>query len=202
MRVAIVTAMAASLFLSACVVPTGPVEVSRFNRVAEGQSYGSGSFVVVVAGNGENSLQSSPYTAAVEREMQKAGYSNVASGMESDVIAEVSAQIIPAGARGGRSPVSVGVGGSSGRYGSGVGVGVGVGMDITNLINKPKQRIITQLSVRILNRADKLVIWEGKAFQEASVGSPAAQPGIAASKLAEALFTDFPGNSGETVKIP
>jgi hypothetical protein len=93
----------------------------------------------------------------------------------------------------------VGVGGSTGGYRS--GIGVGVGLDITNLINKPKARILTELSVRIKRRSDNLVIWEGKAMQESSAGTPAAQPGIAASKLAEALFKDFPGKSGETVTV-
>jgi hypothetical protein len=46
------------------------------------------------------------------------------------------------------------------------------------------------------------VIWEGKASQTAKAGSPAAQPGIAASKLAAAMFKDFPGVSGETIRVP
>ena len=32
--------------------------------------------------------------------------------------------------------------------------------------------------------------------------SPATQPGIAASKLAESYFKDFPGVSGETIRVP
>lgn len=35
-----------------------------------------------------------------------------------------------------------------------------------------------------------------------AAGTPAAQPGIAAAKLAEALFKDFPGVNGETIEIP
>jgi hypothetical protein len=53
-----------------------------------------------------------------------------------------------------------------------------------------------------VRRSDNLVIWEGRATQSADAKSPAAQPGIAASKLAEALFTDFPGDSGKTVTVP
>jgi hypothetical protein len=185
-----------ALLLSGCVVPTGPVEVTRFNRVAEGQGYGTGSYRVVAA-NAADSLSASPYIAAVEREMQRVGYIENAGG--GDVIAEVSYLVSTAEAARGRSPVSVGVGGSTGGYRS--GVGLGVGLDITNLINKPKARISTELSVRILRRSDNLVIWEGKAMQESSAGTPAAQPGIAASKLAEALFKDFPGKSGETITV-
>ncbi len=188
--------IAAVLLLSGCVVPTGPVEVTRFNRVADGQAYGSGSYSVVAA-DGVSSLAASPYLTAVGREMQRVGYAeNSAAG---DVIAVVSFSALEAEAARGRSPVSVGVGGSTGGYRS--GVGVGVGLDITNLINKPKARILTELSVRIKRRSDDLVIWEGKAVQESSAGTPAAQPGIAASKLAEAMFKEFPGKSGETITV-
>ncbi len=190
------TPLIAALLLSGCVVPTGPVEVTRFNRVADGQTYGSGSYSVIAA-DGPGNLSASPYLAAVSREMQRVGYAeNSAAG---DVIAVVSFSAFEAEAARGRSPVSVGVGGSTGGYRS--GVGLGVGLDITNLINKPKARILTELSVRIKRRSDDLVIWEGKALQEASAGTPAAQPGIAASKLAEALFKDFPGKSGETITV-
>ena len=96
-----------------------------------------------------------------------------------------------------RSPVSVGVGGSKGTYGSGVGLGLGI-----NLGGGSAPQLQTTLAVRILRRSDQLVIWEGTAVQAAKVGSPAAQPGIAASKLAEALFKDFPGVSGETIRVP
>jgi hypothetical protein len=182
--------------LSACVVPTGPVEVTRFNRAAEGVVYGSGSYSVEVAGDSAagQGLAASPYLAAVAREMQRVGYAEKTGG--SDVTAEVrvsTERFEPER----RSPVSVGVGGSTGSYGSGVGLGVGI-----NLGGGPKAQVETTLSVRILRRSDSLVIWEGRASQAAKVGSPAAQPGIAASKLAEALFQGFPGVSGETIRIP
>ncbi len=198
MRNAIIISAAAALLLSGCATPTGPVEVTRFNRAAEGQSYGKDSFTVVAALTEPGSeLSLSPYIAAVRQEMQRAGYSDAAGA--SDVIAEVGYFIEYPEALRSRSPVSVGVGGSTGGYRS--GVGVGVGLDITNLINKPKPQVITTLSVRILKSANKSVIWEGKAVQQASSGTPAAQPGIAAAKLASALFTGFPGKSGETISV-
>ena len=188
--------LVALVSLSACVVPTGPVEVTRFNRAAEGVTYGSGTYSVAVAGDaaaGQN-LAVSPYLAAVAREMQRLGYAERIGG--SDVTAEVRAsteRFEPER----RSPVSVGVGGSTGSYGSGVGLGVGI-----NLGGGPKAQVETTLSVRIIRRSDNLVIWEGRASQAAKAGSPAAQPGIAASKLAEAMFKDFPGVSGETIRVP
>ena len=182
--------------LSACVVPTGPVEVTRFNRASEGVPYGNGSFVVEVAGESatDRSLSASPYVAAVTREMQRVGYRNPAG--TSDVVAEIrfgASMIRPER----RSPVSVGVGGSTGSYGSGIGLGVGI-----NLGGGSAALLQTSLAVRIIRRSDRLVIWEGTAVQSAKAGSPAAQPAIAASKLAEALFKDFPGVSGEPIRVP
>jgi Domain of unknown function (DUF4136) len=193
-KYSLLAAATASLTLSACVVPTGPVEVTRFNRVADGYVYGNGSYIATPA-KASDALSLSPYLAAVAREMQQIGYSEKLDN--SDVIAEVSvsARKIEAPRR---SPVSVGVGGSTGSYGS--GVGVGLGFDLGALGNKDS--VQTTLSVRLLRRSDNLVIWEGRAVQSAGAKSPAAQPGIAASKLASALFDDFPGISGETVTVP
>lgn len=187
-------AVTALLALSGCVVPTGPVEVTRFNRAAEGVVYGSGTYSVAVAGDSASqSLSASPYLAAVAREMQRVGYSE--KPLASDVTAEI--RVTTADIQPQRNPVSVGVGGSAGSYGSGVGLGVGI-----DLSGRSKWQVETMLTVRIIRRTDNLVIWEGKAIQAAKAGSPAAQPGIAASKLASAMFKDFPGVSGETIRVP
>ena len=187
-------AVTALLALSGCVVPTGPVEVTRFNRAAEGVVYGSGTYSVAVTGDSAaQSLSASPYLAAVAREMQRVGYSE--KPLASDVTAEI--RVTTADIQPQRNPVSVGVGGSAGSYGSGVGLGVGI-----DLSGRSKWQVETMLAVRIIRRSDNLVIWEGKASQAAKAGSPAAQPGIAASKLASAMFKDFPGVSGETIRVP
>lgn len=180
--------------LSACMIPTGPVEVTRFNRVAEGMVYGAGTFSVVAAGDADR-LMLSPYLAAVQREMERAGYNVALNG--SDVVAEVAVSRVEFRSRD-RGPVSVGVGGSTGSHGSGAGVGLGVNLNALG----DQRGVETTLSVRILRSADRLVIWEGRAVQRGARNAPSAQPGIAASKLATALFSDFPGTSGETVTVP
>jgi hypothetical protein len=186
------SALAAVLTLSlgACAIPTGPVDVTRFNRAAEGFVYGSGSYTVVTA---SDALMMSPYIAAVAREMQRVGYNE--KQVDSDVVAEVVVDVVRSAVKK-ESPVSVGVGGSTGSYGSGVGVGVGI-----NLGGGTGERVTTTLRVRLLRRSDNLVIWEGRAAQSSDAKSPAAQPGIAASKLAAALFQNFPGTSGETIQV-
>jgi hypothetical protein len=86
--------------------------------------------------------------------------------------------------------------GSTGSYGSGLGVGIGI-----NLSGKPKPVVATRLRVQLRNAADKRAIWEGRAETQAKEGSPAAQPGLAAGKLADALFQGFPGQSGATITV-
>jgi hypothetical protein len=194
-RAPLLAILAATLSLSACIVPTGPVEVTRYNRAAEGMVYGSGSYSIKAsdAAGKDQGLLLSPYLAAVAREMQLVGYKEKLLG--SDVTAEVAVTTNNRAAT--RSPVSIGVGGSTGSYGSGVGIGTNI-----NLGSGGKAQVETILTVKIRRRTDSLVIWEGRAAQTAKQGSPAAQPGIAASKLASALFAGFPGVSGETVRVP
>lgn len=193
MKVASPILLAGMLLLSACTVPTGPVEVTIFNRASEGITYGSGSYSVAMAPDASPpGLVTSPYIAAVAREMRRVGYNEALSGPAVTAEIRVSAEEF----KNGRSPIGVGAGASTGSYGSGVGLGLSV--DLTG----GKHRLVTTLAVRIIRNSDKLVIWEGKAEQDAKYGSPAAQPGIAASKLAEAMFKDFPGKSGETIQVP
>jgi len=93
--------------------------------------------------------------------------------------------------------VSVGVGGSTGSYGSGVGLGIGL-----NLGGGPRRMQDLQLSVRIDDAATGQALWEGRALTQVPAKAPANQPGLAAAKLAEALFKDFPGESGRTISVP
>lgn len=194
--------MAASLAvvtLNACMTTTPPVEVTRFHT-ADSQNFAFGTVEVVSAldETENNSLEQNTYKAAVRRELQNAGFTDAGNlSAASEYVARLSIdrfKIDAAGAR--RSPVSVGVGGSTGSYGSGVGLGIGI-----NLGGRPKDKIATELSVRIARRSDNSVVWEGRSYVEAKENSPAAQPGLAASKLAEVLFRDFPGQSGETIRV-
>ena len=139
------------------------------------------------------------YASAVRQELQRIGFTDetglqTVAASEYVAVVDFSRFARPAGAA--RSPVSVGVGGSTGSYGSGIGMGIGI-----NLSGKPKDQILSQLSVQIRRRADNQSIWEGRAMTEAKDGTPAAQPGLAAEKLARALFGDYPGKSGETITV-
>ena len=61
--------------------------------------------------------------------------------------------------------------------------------------------VATLLSVRIQRRSDATVAWEGRAEMEAPAGSPYAGRAAAADRLAAALFRDFPGESGRTIRV-
>ncbi|QJB69601.1 DUF4136 domain-containing protein [Parasphingorhabdus halotolerans] len=185
--------------LAACVASMPPVEVTRFhNADREPISRGSIAIGSVIDENSNRLLEQKTFEAAVMRELQRVGFTDTGNqAAASEYIARVSIDQARITAAGNRSPVSVGVGGSTGSYGSGVGLGIGI-----NLGGRPKDKIATELSVRIARRSNSDVIWEGRSSVEAKEGSPAAQPGLAASKLAEALFRDFPGEAGTTIRVP
>jgi len=186
---------AASLLLSACATPIPSVEVTRFFNAAPTPS---GTISVEdAAGSPVQSMEFRTYAAAVGQELQRLGFTEARESAKSQYVARMSfTSSARADAYGNRPPVSVGVGGSTGSYGSGVGVGIGI-----NLGGKPKEMIVSTLSVQIRRRVDNAALWEGRATTQAREGTPAAQPGLAAAKLANALFRDFPGQSGQTMTV-
>jgi hypothetical protein len=145
----------------------------------------------------ETGIEYRTYANAVAAALTRAGFSVVDAGAKAPIIAVVDFDTAidrPVDRR--RSPVSVGVGGSTGSYGGGLGVGVGI-----DLSGPPKAVIASRLSVRIRRGATNEPLWEGRAEIVAREGTPGAQPGIAAGKLADALFRGYPGQSGETITV-
>ncbi|MDE8651405.1 DUF4136 domain-containing protein [Novosphingobium album (ex Liu et al. 2023)] len=187
-------ALAGLALLSACVAPVGPVEVTRFH-LPEAQSQAHGTIAVEpAAGVDGNTLEFRTYAVAVTRELNRIGYASAAPGSPGDQVALLAVErraILPQRARG---PVSVGVGG-----GSGVGVGVGVGIDLSG---PPPEQVETEMRVSIRDRASGRTLWEGRASFTVRASSPLAQTSLGAAKLTEALFKDFPGESGQTIYVP
>lgn len=146
-----------------------------------------------------NSIEFSAYAAAVARELQRQGWTVVQGNVRSEQVALVSLEQGSREAIGQRSGVSIGVGGGTGGWGrSGVGVGLDVGIPIGG---GSGEIVATMLEVRIQRRSDTTVFWEGRASTEARVGTPLADRRAAADLLAEALFRDFPGESGRTIRV-
>lgn len=147
-----------------------------------------------------NSLEFSQMAAAVERELARLGWNVARGNATSEQVAVIRVDQGSREAMRQRSGVSIGVGaGSGGWRGSGVGVGVGGSIPIGG--SRSGEVVVTELAVRIQRRSDATVAWEGRAELEARGGSPLAHPVAAVDRLAEALFRDFPGESGQTIRV-
>jgi hypothetical protein len=190
-----VFALILPVVLAACTASIPPVEVTRFHL---GQVIPAGNVAIVpVVGGDSQTLEFRTYAAAVARELARLGYTEAATAL-TPLIAEVD---FSRGTRtdfARRSPVTIGVGGGS--YGGGLGIGIGTSFGVGG--NRSRETVLTRLSVRLKTRSDGKPVWEGRAETQAPAGAPSAQPGLAADKLATALFKGFPGRSGETITIP
>ena len=189
-------AIALAAGLTGCMTPVGPVEVTRFH-VPDTSVLAKGSISVEpAAGNSADSLEWRSYQAAVARQLVLLGYTEAAAGQGAQVaqLRYSRDTYRPERARG---PVSVGMSGSTGSYGSGIGLGIGI-----DLSGRPPEQSSTELGVIIRNRATSEALWEGRASFAVSAKSPLSQTALAAPKMAEALFKTFPGQSGETVVVP
>ena len=176
---------------------SSPIDVTRFHRAQEMSVAPAAYTLENPAGFGGASLEAGVWNDAVAAELGKLGYQR-SNGSASYVVTvrHERGVIDPAMGRR-RSPVSVGVGGSTGSYGSGVGLGIGI-----DLSGPPKPRIGDDLSVTIARASDKEVVWEGRASGDSKQGTGASQPNVMAAKMAAALFQGFPGESGKSIRVP
>ena len=182
--------------LAGCVAPVGPVQVTRFHEPDASDLLAHGTIAVEAApGTPADSLELRAYQMAVARQLITLGYQEVASG-EGTQVALVRVERHAYRPERNGSPVSVGVGGSTGSRGTGVGMGIGL-----DLSGPPPEQVTTELFVQIRDRASDRALWEGRALFTVRASSPLAGTDLGAPKLAEALFRDFPGNSGETVEV-
>lgn len=195
MRRAALLILAPALALAACATPQGPVEVTRFVDPAGAARLGQGTVFVESAPGSLEGLEAAPYKAAVAAELTRLGYRESARA-EAGQIAQVRVERFVETAEGRRSPVSVGVGGSTGTYGSGVGLGIGI-----NLGGGQRPQTGTQLAVTLRDSKGGQNLWEGRAELRTTDRSPLAERTANAQALAAALFRDFPGRSGETVQV-
>lgn len=187
--------VAAIPFLSACTT-TPPVEVTRFH-LPDTTKLGRGPIHVAAApGMDANTLEFRNYSAAVSQHLAAMGYSPQAGASPGAQVAEVRFNRSTLQAMRNGSPVSVGMGGSTGRYGGGVGLGIGI-----DLSGPPANQVGTELAVTIRDQPGGTSLWEGRAVQMVSEKSALAGPQAAAQRLSAALFKGFPGNSGETITV-
>lgn len=182
---------------SGCTTPVGPVEVTRFH-LPDTSMLGSGPIVIEAApGQNANSLEFKAYAAAVGQELSRLGYKETAygvTGVNQVAVLSVERQTYSPAPR--QGPVSVGLGGGTGSFGSGVGLGLGI-----NLSGPPKDQVETRMNVMIRDRSTGRSLWEGRAQFTVRADAPVAQTSLGAAKMAQALFKNFPGRSGETITV-
>lgn len=195
----ILTALAATVALSGCVAPVGPVEVTRFHA-PDTSRIGRGTIRVEPAPGQADSLEFRTYAGAVARQLTQYGYTEPLAGeAASQQVAYLTVERQTYTPQRSRGPVSVGVGGGTGGFGSGVGLGVGF-----DLSGGPKEQVETRVFVSIGERAapaTATALWEGRAAFVVRADSPLAQAPLGSAKVAEALFKGFPGQSGETIQV-
>jgi hypothetical protein len=184
-----------TLLMAGCTTTASSVDVTRFH----GETVPTAGSVVIAPVDPRDaaSLEFRTTADAVSAQLKRIGFmvlDEKAANATFRAVVDVRRETIEPSRR--RSPVSVGVGGSTGSYGSGVGVGIGI-----DLSGKPKPVVTTQLRLRIMPAGGGQAVWEGRAETAATQGSPEAQPAAAAAKLADALFREYPGISGKTVTV-
>jgi len=196
-------ALGTSLALAGCDT-TRPVQVTRFHLA---QPIAPGSFAVEtapMAGPGapmtDDSLELSTYNDIVAGELTHIGFTRAPDVASSELVVTVS---VDRGARPDPRPqgaaLSVGIGGASfGRH-SAIGGDVGTTVPIGG--NQQHFLVGTRMRVQIKRRSDGTAIWEGRAMTETGGQSRDASPQAAAAKLAHALFTGFPGESGRSITV-
>ncbi|OGS57515.1 MAG: hypothetical protein A3J40_11620 [Erythrobacter sp. RIFCSPHIGHO2_12_FULL_63_10] len=191
--------VAAAMLAGCATVPgPGPVQITRFHDAAALAQLGQGTFFVETApGENNESLEIAAYKAAVASRLAALGYRETAREEASQIAQVRLGRHLIAPESGKRGPVSVGVGGSTGSYGSGVGLGIGINLGG----GKNRERVGTDLGVMIRDKASGNTIWEGRASLEVSKGSPLEATTANAAAITQALFSEFPGNNGESLEV-
>lgn len=183
--------IASLLALGACATPSAPIEVTRFHL---GEVNERGNIVVEPAPGAPSGMEFGMYASAVANELSRLGFAPVDGVGQSLYVAVLDVRTATRERVGNRSPVSVGIGGSTGGWNSGIGAGISFGLGG----NRGGPAVATQISLQLKRRSDQTVVWEGRARGEAPERDSAALAG----RLANALFRDFPGQSGRTISVP
>lgn len=173
-----------------------PTEVTRYRA----DEVGRGTIALMPDEGVDNGPEYQVYALAVGDALAKQGYTLVPDGSKSVYVAKIGFHTETRPVRE-RSPFSIGLGGGtwSGNRGGGVGLGGGVSFPIGR--GRDREDALSMLSVKINQREGDLGVWEGRAQSRAIgvVGNAVADK--LAPKLATALFTGFPGESGRTIEV-
>jgi hypothetical protein len=188
----------ALLLVAAALVGTpalaDPVSVTRFIAADAAPTHGTYA-VTTTPGIDPTSLEQRPWLDAVAHSLASLGFTQSAD-TNPDFVVEVHVERQTRHIDRAHPPVSVGMAGESGTYHSGFGMGVGF-----TLGGGPKDLVTTHLVVTIRERASGRPLWEGRADNTENAHGKRGGIDIAAPRLAQAVFTGFPGKSGETITV-
>ncbi|WP_296611607.1 hypothetical protein [Sphingomonas sp.] len=191
--------LTAALMVTGCATAPAsfPTEVTRYRA----DEVGRGTIALMPDEGIDNGPEYQVYALAVGDALTKQGYTLVPDGSKSVYVAKIGFHTEARPVRE-RSPFSIGLGGgtwSGNRDGGGVGLGGGVSFPIGR--GRDREDALSMLSVKINQRQGDLGVWEGRAQSRAIgvVGNAVADK--LAPKLAAALFTGFPGESGRTIEV-
>lgn len=141
-----------------------------------------------------NSLEYRQYASIVAQRLATLGFTETALE-EAEMIAVVDVERGTREEVARRSPFTIGIGGGS--FGRRTGVGVGTSFGIGG--SRGGEVDVTELSVALKRRSEGTVVWEGTATRATRPGET--DPASIVQMLAEALFQDFPGESGRTITV-
>lgn len=198
MVVAMVVGLGAAGLAGCATAPTSfPVQVSRYHYDAMATR---GTITVEpLPGGTVASIEYKTYAAAVEAELLRQGFTSPPPGTRGDYLATVAFTRAERPLPPKRSPFTIGIGGGSFSGGRGGGVGLGGGVSFPVGGGGERVGIVTELSVRIRHGAD--AVWEGQAQSLTDTSAPNADVQAISARLAHALFTGFPGESGRTIEV-
>ena len=171
----------------------GKVEATHF--VPDGSAAGTlghGAITVAAAsGSMADGREGSTYEAAVVDQLVKAGYDTATGGADHGQVAElvithdvVRPEEPPHKPVSGEAEIGVSNRGSM--------MGMAVNVDLSKPL---KALVATRLEARIRDRATNAVLWEGRSVIITREGDSHWTTPIIATRLAAALFKDFPGRS-------
>jgi hypothetical protein len=160
----------------------GGVEVARFHL---GQPVARSQIAIEAFDRADaNRPEFAAYAAAVERQLTRLGWNVVRAPGQSEQIALIDVEQ--------GSPQAI-----AALAAARIGRGVAPSAAAAGSAGK----VATLLEVGIRRRSDGTVFWEGRAVADAPTGSPESASTAAVERLAEALFRDFPGESGRTIRV-
>lgn len=172
-------------------------DVTRFHT---NQPISRGTLAVVPADPSmANSLEFRTHAETIAVQMRRLGYTTGLPASQVDFLATVD--ITQADAQGNVTRPGVTVGGGVGvPIGNNAGLGANVAVPVGGSRRNPALRTTT-LSVQIQRRSDRVQIWEGRASKQVNAGDDLAAATAGVPLLAEALFREFPGTPGATVRV-